>query len=160
MQREQGLRRLTRRGDASLRRVLAYENPRIVHGFLRVYDLPDREAIRLFRETRKFLWLMDRVPGLAVPSCLMALDEMWHAFILHTAEYARFCSDHFGRFVHHDPATRRHPRHGRPRLHAREAEALVTAVYDHLGPSTARLWFDELSRRYSPAALELRRARD
>jgi len=147
------------RASASLREVLAYRNRRVVYGFLRIYDLPARAATQLFRETRRFLWLLNRVPGLVVPSSMMAIDEMWHAFILHTADYEQFCKDHFGHVVHHEPATSKHPRRGRPRVDAQEAEALVTAVYDHLGPVTARLWFDDFARRYSPAILERSRAR-
>lgn len=38
----------------------------------------------------------------AMPS--QAVDAMWHAFILDTRAYARFCRDAFGRFLHHSPA--------------------------------------------------------
>lgn len=31
------------------------------------------------------------------------VDLGWHAFILHTAEYARFCENVAGRFIHHSP---------------------------------------------------------
>ncbi|MBX2866783.1 hypothetical protein KTR10_02430 [Candidatus Kaiserbacteria bacterium] len=30
-------------------------------------------------------------------------DIMWHAHILHTKDYARFCEEHFGKFLHHTP---------------------------------------------------------
>jgi hypothetical protein len=32
---------------------------------------------------------------------LAAVDEMWHAHILSTREYHRFCEQEFGRYVHH-----------------------------------------------------------
>ncbi len=32
-----------------------------------------------------------------------SIDIVWHAFILHTKEYAEFCGKFFGRFVHHLP---------------------------------------------------------
>jgi hypothetical protein len=31
------------------------------------------------------------------------VDEVWHAFILFTSDYAAFCDEVFGRFVHHAP---------------------------------------------------------
>jgi hypothetical protein len=37
-------------------------------------------------------------------------DEVWHAFILFTREYAAFCRDAFGMFIHHVPRTSRSPR--------------------------------------------------
>jgi hypothetical protein len=33
------------------------------------------------------------------------VDELWHAFILHTRNYERFCQHAFGGFLHHSPAT-------------------------------------------------------
>jgi hypothetical protein len=30
------------------------------------------------------------------------IDEMWHAHILCTRDYADFCTRHFGRFIHHE----------------------------------------------------------
>jgi hypothetical protein len=38
----------------------------------------------------------------AMPS--QAVDELWHAFILHTRTYSAFCRGAFGRFLHHTPA--------------------------------------------------------
>ncbi|HKY84967.1 MAG TPA: hypothetical protein VJ160_09105 [Anaerolineales bacterium] len=38
------------------------------------------------------------------------VDEVWHAFILFTREYAEFCQAAFGSFVHHVPRTSRSPR--------------------------------------------------
>lgn len=32
-----------------------------------------------------------------------SVDEMWHTFILFTKDYARFCQDTAGTFVHHSP---------------------------------------------------------
>ncbi len=32
-----------------------------------------------------------------------AIDELWHTFVIFTREYARFCDDVAGRFLHHVP---------------------------------------------------------
>lgn len=32
-----------------------------------------------------------------------AVDEAWHGFILCTAQYAAFCDEAYGRFLHHHP---------------------------------------------------------
>ncbi len=32
------------------------------------------------------------------------VDDLWHAFILHTRHYQAFCTKAFGRFMHHTPA--------------------------------------------------------
>ncbi len=31
------------------------------------------------------------------------VDMMWHEHILHTKQYAKFCKDYFGYFLHHTP---------------------------------------------------------
>lgn len=33
------------------------------------------------------------------------VDDMWHTFILFTKDYARFCQDIAGAFIHHSPET-------------------------------------------------------
>jgi hypothetical protein len=55
------------------------------------------------------------------------LDAGWHAFILHTREYASFCARVAGRFIHHVPATGDSRSGG---TLARTVEALRTTGYD------------------------------
>jgi hypothetical protein len=37
------------------------------------------------------------------------IDEVWHSFILFTKQYASFCNDYLGEFMHHLPATADQP---------------------------------------------------
>jgi hypothetical protein len=37
------------------------------------------------------------------------VDDLWHEFILYTRDYQVFCSQAFGRFLHHTPAVRLSP---------------------------------------------------
>lgn len=37
------------------------------------------------------------------------IDEVWHQFILFTRQYAKFCAEIFGYFVHHQPRTSHTP---------------------------------------------------
>ncbi|NDY90386.1 hypothetical protein G3A44_04150 [Ideonella sp. TBM-1] len=39
---------------------------------------------------------------LSMPS--QVVDDLWHAYILHTRAYARYCQQAFGGFLHHTPA--------------------------------------------------------
>jgi hypothetical protein len=32
------------------------------------------------------------------------VDQAWHHFILQTQDYARFCDEYCGRYIHHQPA--------------------------------------------------------
>lgn len=63
----------------------------------------DRErATRIMRQALAFLFACARNPGTPLaPS--RAVDHGWHAFILHTREYADFCDRVAGHFIHHVP---------------------------------------------------------
>jgi hypothetical protein len=59
---------------------------------------------RVIEQTLVFLKACAENPGATLgPS--MAVDAGWHAFVLHTREYASFCARVAGRFIHHDPTT-------------------------------------------------------
>jgi len=42
-------------------------------------------------------------PGICSPTD--QIDAAWHEFVLYTQDYAAFCNDMFGRFIHHIPQT-------------------------------------------------------
>jgi len=62
------------------------------------------------------------------------VDEVWHAFVLHTRLYADFCDRVFGSFIHHNPSVG-----GFPDIDARfrDFERLYRRVYGDVPP----LWY-------------------
>jgi len=57
-----------------------------------------------FQEFRKYLVLIGLgYERIGMPS--EAVDQIWHAFILFTEDYMRFCEEVFGFYVHHRPNT-------------------------------------------------------
>jgi hypothetical protein len=65
--------------------------------------LTDAQLADIERGLRQFFHCHLRARGfVAMPS--QAVDAMWHAYILDTRAYARFCQEAFGRFLHHSPA--------------------------------------------------------
>ncbi|MEW2451172.1 hypothetical protein AB0896_27065 [Streptomyces parvulus] len=59
-------------------------------------------AHRIVGQAAAFIAASGREPGQSLaPSQLV--DYGWHAFILHTVDYARFCERVAGAFVHHVP---------------------------------------------------------
>lgn len=64
------------------------------------------EAVAEFRRYIALVVLGHR--GLGVPG--PEVDEVWHALILFTRDYARFCEQLGAGFIHHVPATSRSPR--------------------------------------------------
>lgn len=59
-------------------------------------------AERIIEQALAFLAACARYPGRHL-SPSEAVDAGWHAFILHTADYAEFCERIAGRFIHHRP---------------------------------------------------------
>lgn len=59
-------------------------------------------AQRVVTQTLVFLKACADNPGSKL-SPTKVVDPGWHAFILHTEEYARFCDRIAGRFIHHRP---------------------------------------------------------
>lgn len=71
-------------------------------------------AEAIVEQALAFLVACARNPGdHLVPSELV--DVGWHAFLLHTREYAEFCARVAGRFIHHRPAD---PGQAQPHLEA------------------------------------------
>ncbi|MFD8156604.1 glycine-rich domain-containing protein [Streptomyces malaysiensis] len=58
------------------------------------------------------------------------VDDFWHAFLLHTKAYQKFCADTLGKFVHHQPGFLDKEEHGGGKaLRARTVDAIAAAGY-------------------------------
>ncbi|MFJ6386463.1 glycine-rich domain-containing protein [Streptomyces sp. NPDC091972] len=65
-------------------------------------EIDEDTARRIVGQAAAFIATSGTMPGRSlVPSELV--DYGWHAFILHTVDYAAFCQKVVGRFVHHVP---------------------------------------------------------
>jgi len=141
-----------------LKQILAYSNEDVLSRFTDQFTITEEEAEDLFRETRKFLYLC-QLPGIFIPDELLILDEMWHNFILFTKEYHRFCEEHFGRYFHHLPATKKEKEIQRTKneLDPEGAKAefqvklshIMGHVYDEFGAETLIKWFKIYPIKYS-----------
>ena len=90
--------------DVPLNRVMAYIHPGMIERLQDKLGITQQAAIDLFDDMKRFLYLCAVTPGPLAPS--QPIDEAWHHFILHTADYRSFCHQLFGRFIHHTPHTR------------------------------------------------------
>lgn len=92
--------------DFSLIRERLLKDERIAPGFV-------DQAIEEFRKYLTLLALGHR----GVAMCSSVVDEVWHVFILFTQDYASFCQDVYGQFIHHRPATSNNPIAPEARIH-------------------------------------------
>lgn len=148
---------------APLSRVLRYRNHHVVSTFRRTYAIDAREVERLWQDMLRLLWLTQTLAvrgehhGIALHAGQDLVDELWHAFLLHTEDYGSFCQRYLGTFLHHRPASAERTR---KREGAGDAEAFrrtVELTYDLLGREVALRWYLRYPKRYTPGFLESRR---
>lgn len=61
-------------------------------------------AERIMNEALAFLDVMGQTGEGMSPS--QAVDPGWHTFMLHTEDYEKWCTERYGRFMHHAPKSR------------------------------------------------------
>jgi hypothetical protein len=85
--------------------LMAFEAPYLEAKLLRLGLVETREeAASLFQEVKKYLLLAEHYSPRTLPMFSVRVDEIWHQFVLFTAEYAEFCARFAGRFLHHAPS--------------------------------------------------------
>lgn len=63
---------------------------------------PRKKALQAVSVYRNYLYLRKKYSDQVLPPSY-EIDEAWHAHILHTREYTKFCHELFGFYLHHDP---------------------------------------------------------
>lgn len=140
-----------------------YQHEETILRFTDAFALSEEEAEDVFHEMKKLLALMVRYPEEYVftHEPLWVLDEMWHTFLMYTADYADFCQRYFGRMVHHAPIDRTQKLQVRQALED-ENEAVVADVsaavrrlyeliYEYLGKDTLVKWIHGYGNKYTLA---------
>jgi hypothetical protein len=88
------------------------------------------EGEALFREVKRFIVLVRTDTSKLWDMYSLRVDEVWHQFVLFTAEYIEFCARYFGVYIQHSPSN---------------APAPDLAAQEDRPPST----FPEFERRYA-----------
>ncbi len=145
-----------------LEKMLQYKNENVLSRFLDIFSVSGSEAEDIFQETKKFLFLC-QLPRIYITDDLVIIDEMWHNFILFTKEYHNFCQQHFGKYFHHLPASKKEKEEAsrkvteEPEKAKEEYKAMMRhimgAAYDNLGEETVIKWFQVYPEKYNKEAL-------
>lgn len=98
-----------------LDQVMSYQNADVVARIKKEHGLTDEEAELLFDDTKRFLYLAATHSGNWSPP--EQVDKGWHEFLMFTRDYAKFCRNYFGRFIHHDPKRTSDPPTGGSQTH-------------------------------------------
>lgn len=82
-------------------RMCSYTHPVLLNKMQVECSLNREEAEELLDDVKRFLALCATTPSPLAPT--RSLDRGWHLFILFTVDYASFCKQYCGRFIHHVP---------------------------------------------------------
>ena len=91
-----------RSGAKPLSDVLAYTNTDVVERIAKDNNLSPQDADEILTDTLRFLYLAGATDA-ANLAPTKEIDMGWHAFLMFTKDYADFCHQNLGRFVHHAP---------------------------------------------------------
>lgn len=126
---------------ASLEQVLSYHNSRLMTTYATQYNYVSyKEVEYIFKEMLKWLYLCTKDNNIFITSDYIKIDQMWHCFILHTKDYADFCQQYFGQFIHHIPTDRVEVNPFRKRHRLEILTELYNNIQEHLGPETLIEW--------------------
>ena len=129
---------------ARLPELLAYEAPYLSAKLLKLKVVRSGdEASALFAEVKKYLVLCELHRTSLIPMFSRRVDEVWHQFVLFTAQYKAFTHAFFGKFVHHDPFEA--PRGAEETELPELTFAQFRGAYEKLFGPLSDAWFDELT---------------
>lgn len=148
-----------------LSEVLQYENQNVIDRFLKYYDVSMDEALFIFEELKKWLWLCgksfeDGFKGAYISKDLAIIDEMWHTFLMFSLDYYNFCTKYFNVIIHHIPETKSERKElNLPEVEEESEENKINAlkeketqflkyVNDNLGSETLNIWFLDFPQKY------------
>lgn len=130
----------------SKKSVLDDLNMIVIERYCRDYKHSIDYGIEVYKAFLKFMYLMDMLYQKKVKvhmlKEILEVDRMWHTFLLFTADYAEFCHQYFGRFLHHCPVSEENPP---PTDEDKRVfiSDLVVAINQEFGKETLTEWFVE-----------------
>lgn len=159
------------REPAPLADVLRYANPAVVASFTDRFAVDREHAQQLFEDVLRWLWLCGRLRAdlradeaavacrmLAITPSMRLIDEMWHTFMLFSADYRELCEMYMGGFIDHVPERASAVPPSEPpaprEAAAARLEAQLEYVHDQLGEPILRRWYIEYADRHTPDWLD------
>lgn len=80
-----------------------YDFSYVQYRLMKIEHWSERSAAKILQQYKNFLYLQKKYSDQQHITPSLEIDEVWHAHILYTKDYAEFCQHFFGRFLHHVP---------------------------------------------------------
>lgn len=91
-------------GQEVIDRAMSFPMEHIIDRYMRDFDVPLDVALEHEKELKRYLTLCALRPDVSY-GMKGAVDDLWHTFVLFTRDYAAFCDEVAGHFIHHVPVT-------------------------------------------------------
>lgn len=98
-----GLRAEVRKNNNIVNKAIAFNFDNVIARYQKDYNVSDRVAAEHARELKRYLSLCSIYPDCNFHMFSEEVDNLWHTFIIYTREYARFCKEVAGKYLHHVP---------------------------------------------------------
>lgn len=125
---------------------LSFEAPYLIEKLLKEHIVDSaEEGQALFREVKRFIIMVRADDTVLWDMHSLRIDEVWHQFVLFTAEYIEFSLRYFGVYIQHSPSNAPEPvgeDAGPPRRTATFAE-FEQRYAELFGEPLPGLWYDE-----------------
>jgi|GEM_PF-1227047 len=137
-----------------LSEILTFELPSVVRRYQKENPQKADKAETLFKDLLRFFWCSKKHhieksshpedPALdfvfIMDGEMRDIDQMWHAFLLYTSDYMKFCDRYFGEYLHHQPDLV--PQFEKYQFDFEtNLEKFLDYIYENLGEDTMRRWF-------------------
>jgi hypothetical protein len=124
---------------------VAYDAPFLIDKLLKDQIVQSRhEAEELFGEVKRYIVFTRVDTSKDWDMYSLRVDEVWHQFILYTAEYSEYCHRFLGRYVHHKPGNAPEPPASVRRSPASFSE-FRTSYEEYFGRPLPEVWDDSMS---------------
>jgi hypothetical protein len=123
--------------------IMNYQMPDVIKRCQKDYGYTDDDMNILEQELKRYLAMSalrqksDRGTGMYSKD----VDKLWHSFILFTKEYAAFCNEYVGHFIHHAPEIDTMQSRERKAAMRRDFQAFIKNYEDTFKVEAHPIWF-------------------
>ena len=129
--------------ETLIKNIMMYPMPHILARCQKDYNYTDEDMIILEKELKRYLILslFEGKADLGTGMYSKDVDNLWHAFILFTNEYAAFCNTYFNRFIHHIPEIDTQPTPEKLREARQDFQVFVKKYQEVFKEEIHPIWF-------------------
>ncbi len=89
--------------EKTMTRAMSYDMKPVLERYKRDFKVDDSLVTLHHQELMRYLVMCALLPKESIEMMSKDIDNLWHTFILFTKNYARFCTQVAGHFLHHAP---------------------------------------------------------